>query len=177
LRKRNPALIEWVRSPYVYRAEPHFADELRALADAEFGALAGVHHYATIARSNELAVLHTEPVVLKKYLYMLRAVLAVEWILVRSSPPPMLLGELVRDLVRSDAPMTGEIAALVARKRSGLELGRGPRLPRLHEFLVERMATLDSAIGQAANMATHGIGDAELNAFLRRWIRADGTDP
>ena len=76
----NPTLLEWLRSPIVYRAVEPWAPRLRALAEEEFSLVRGYHHYVSMARKNLREHLLGEVVRYKKYLYVLRPLLAARWI-------------------------------------------------------------------------------------------------
>ena len=78
LRDSNPTLLEWLRSPIVYRAVEPWAP--RALAEEEFSLVRGYHHYVSMARKNLREHLLGEVVRYKKYLYVLRPLLAARWI-------------------------------------------------------------------------------------------------
>ena len=49
LRQSNPTLLEWLRSPIVYREEDTPMARLRALAEQQFSAVRGYHHYVSMA--------------------------------------------------------------------------------------------------------------------------------
>ena len=74
LRDSNPTLLEWLRSPIVYRA----VERWRLCAPR--GAVRGYHHYVSMARKNLREHLLGEVVRYKKYLYVLRLLLAARWI-------------------------------------------------------------------------------------------------
>ena len=52
LRQSNPTLLEWLRSPIVYREEAETVARLRALAEDGFSAVRGYHHYVSMAKKN-----------------------------------------------------------------------------------------------------------------------------
>ena len=80
LRASNPTLLEWLRSPVVYRQEQPWAERLHLLAEQGFSPVRGYHHYVAMARKNLRAHLQGDVVRYKKYFYVLRPLLAARWI-------------------------------------------------------------------------------------------------
>ena len=93
LYKSNPTLFEWLKSPIVYM-ETEFADRMRAVMNDYFSVKHSLYHYISMAEGNYRKYLKTERVKAKKYFYVLRPLLAGQWILKTGSPPPMLFSEL-----------------------------------------------------------------------------------
>lgn len=141
LRKSNPALLEWIKSPVVYRADPSFALIFGLLASEYHSRERLFRHYLSMAKSNAREHLRDDTVRLKKYLYILRPLLACRWIERGLGPVPMPFKTLV-DTVVEDANLRFNIAVLVARKRAGEELDRGPRIPVLHAFIQSELDRL-----------------------------------
>ncbi|MCB1914354.1 MAG: nucleotidyltransferase domain-containing protein [Rhodocyclaceae bacterium] len=167
LRKSNPTLLEWLDSPVVYREQPAAADSLRALAPAWFSALRGRYHYLAMARKNFRGYLQGETVRLKKYLYVLRPLLAVRWIDRGMGRPPMRFADLVAGTVE-DRALLAEINALLAHKMRAGEAEYGPRRPHIHAFI-------EGALAQAEREPphTHPVADAaELDGFLMETVLA-----
>lgn len=80
LRGGNATLIEWLDSPVVYRADAHFLAQIRAVASAVHRPERGFHHYLHMAKKNFREHLQGDAIKLKKYLYVLRPILAAQWI-------------------------------------------------------------------------------------------------
>ncbi|HNN29482.1 MAG TPA: nucleotidyltransferase domain-containing protein, partial [Agitococcus sp.] len=100
LRKSNPALMEWLSSPIIYRQ--HAAIEpLRALAQASFLPLSSCHHYLSMARQDINKLVIGSDIRLKKYLYMFRALLATQWVIANNNQPPMAFIDLVNRFLPS----------------------------------------------------------------------------
>ena len=74
--QQNKSLLEWLRSPIVYREEADTVARLRALAEDGFSAVRGYHHYVSMAKKNFREHLRGDEVRYKKYLYVLRPLLA-----------------------------------------------------------------------------------------------------
>lgn len=173
LRKSNPTLFEWLDSPVVYREQPAVTGPLRALAPAYFSAQRGRYHYLAMARKNFRGYLQGERVRLKKYLYVLRPLLAVRWIDRGMGRPPMRFADLVAGTLE-DRLLLEEIDALLEHKMRAGEAEYGHRRPRIHAFT-------EGALEQAEREPAHRrpVGDAmELDAFLMATVLAlsDGQD-
>jgi predicted nucleotidyltransferase len=81
LRKSNPPLLEWLKSPVVYRHDPVFAAEFGTLATEFYSPRRCCAHYLRMAFGNWRDYLPgREEVSLKKYLYVFRPLLACRWV-------------------------------------------------------------------------------------------------
>lgn len=144
LRKGNATLVEWLSSPVVYREDAGFVRRLRDAAAAVHQPIRSFHHYASMGRGNFREYLRGEQVRAKKYLYVLRPLLAAKWVLERPDAPPMVFELLVRQLVRDPAVLRDIEELLVLKRRSG-EQEWLPARPVLNEYLRALMAELATA--------------------------------
>ena len=94
LHKSNPVLFEWSISPVVYKTTPLW-ERIRTIFGEYFLSKSGVYHYLHMAEGNYREYLKRDFVRVKKYLYVIRPILACKWILDNNSPPPILFSELV----------------------------------------------------------------------------------
>jgi predicted nucleotidyltransferase len=143
LLKSNPALHEWVRSPFVYREHARIAAGLRDLATTFWSSAAGSHHYLNMARRNVEAYLGGSRVRYKKYFYVLRPLLAARWIEQGRGPVPLEFERLLEATLGDGAPRA-EIERLLATKRVTSEMGEGPSNPELDAFISAERARLES---------------------------------
>lgn len=95
-----------------------------------------------MAKRNFRGYLQGETVRAKKYLYVLRPLLAVRWIELRGILPPVEFRMLL-DGVLDDEPLKREIEELLKRKTSGLEHDEGPRNSIVHEFCERELARIE----------------------------------
>ena len=137
--KSNPPLLEWLKSPVVYKDTGDLRSRLLALERTYFSPRSSIHHYLHMAAGNYREYLQRDLVRVKKYFYVLRPILACEWIRERAAPPPMEFGVLVDSQI-SDATLKDVIKKLIDRKLAGDELLLEPRIPRLNDFIEERIA-------------------------------------
>lgn len=144
LHKSNPVLLEWLDSPIRYQHDAEFVDALQALAAGFFSPRRGRYHYLSMARKNFRGYLQGESVRLKKYFYVLRPLLAVQWIDRGLGMPPMRFADLVDGLI-TDAALLEEINALIVDKMQSGEAKYGPRRPHIHAFIQSALAQSERA--------------------------------
>jgi predicted nucleotidyltransferase len=142
MRESNPTLLEWLRSPIVYREDAQAMPRFRALSEAVFSNARGWHHYASMAKKNFREHLQAETVRYKKYLYVLRPLLAARWIRMRPGVPPMRFADLAQHTLNAvrDAALIDEINALLEVKMRAGEAATSPRWPGIHAFIEAELA-------------------------------------
>ena len=136
--KSNPPLNEWLISPIVYLEHGEFAHRLRELAPDSYNPIAAHYHYLRMADNNFRSYLKGEIVRRKKYLYVLRPLLAVNWIENGTGVVPIAFDKLVAGTV-SDVKLLREIDELLDLKRGGMESDEGPRFNLIHAFIESEM--------------------------------------
>lgn len=137
-RKSNPPMLEWLRSPIIYKEEFSTAETLRDLSGKYFNPKSCMYHYLSMARNNFREFLQKDLVKSKKYFYVLRPVLACDWIKNTNSFPPMEFQDLIDSQI-TDAQLKAEIAALLKRKMAGEELKEEPKIQILNDFLEQKI--------------------------------------
>lgn len=172
MRKSNPPLFEWLHSPLVYRAQPGFREAMLALTPTYYSPLGCAWHYLHMARGNDRVYLRGEQVRLKKYLYVLRPLLAVRWLESGRGIVPMPFRELVETLIPPGEPRDA-IEHLLMRKQSGAELAWGPRIPALSGWIKTELARLANGPAALAPAAKPGL--EPLNVLSREWLAVDAT--
>jgi predicted nucleotidyltransferase len=142
MRESNPTLLEWLRSPIVYREETEVMARFRALAEQVFANAKGWHHYTSMAKKNFREHLQADTVRYKKYLYVLRPLLAARWIRAQPGVPPMRFAELALHTLDpvADAALIAEINALLEVKMRAGEAATSPRWPGIHAFIESELA-------------------------------------
>jgi predicted nucleotidyltransferase len=155
LRKSNPPLLEWLGSPVVYVERGGVASRLRELRSVYYSRRACMHHYLNMAQGNYKEFLSGPEVPQKKYLYVLRPVLAVLWIESDLGVIPTEFAALVERLVEPGR-LRDAIDELVRAKRAGCELGLGPRIPALNEFLERELGRLEGKRARYRSPAESG---------------------
>ena len=165
MRESNPTLLEWLRSPIVYREEAGPMARFRTLAEAVYTRPRAWHHYRSMAKKNFREHLQGEAVRFKKYLYVLRPLLAARWIAARDGVPPMRFAELAQQVLdaRADAALIAEIDALLEVKMRAGEAATSPRWPGIHAFIEAELASP----ADAPLPAPFRDGAGALDVFLR----------
>jgi hypothetical protein len=158
-RKSNPPILEWLQSPFVYREAGSLAGTLRDRLPLYYSPRACSFHYWHMAQGNWREYLHGEVVWLKKYLYVLRPLLALRWISRGLGPVPMEFARLKESTVQ-EADVKSAIQRLLAAKIAGAELDRGPRIAILSEFIEGEMERVESALSGGPPPASNG-GDLD----------------
>lgn len=173
LAKPNPALLEWLASPVVYREDAAFVPALRRLAEATDHRCSAWHHYQHLLNGQyRRSIADRNDVVLKKYFYCIRPAAALAWLEQRrSGRVPMALPDL---LAAIDLP--GEVRAaigdLTVRKAAGREVGTGPRIAVLDRFLEPLMTAPMPSSEVPLRDGTALIRD--LNALFCRVVLSPG---
>ncbi len=165
LHSSNPTLFEWLASPIVYM-QTEEADALRQLSKDYFSVKKSLHHYLHMAESNYREYLKGDMVRAKKYFYVLRPLLACQWILERPTPPPMLFSELAAAQLPRE--MTDTVNHLLDLKINAPEIRMIPKIDVLNEYLhrgIEQTRCALSALPEARDTEW----DA-LNTFFRSHI-------
>jgi len=163
LRKSNPPLLEWLKSPVVYRQDQVFVSEFSALAAEFYSPRRCFAHYLHMAHGNWRDYLRgRERVILKKYLYVFRPLLERQF-----GQVPMLFAHLLENVLE-EAEVRAALNALVARKQSGEELAVGSPVEVLTRFIEAELPRLE-----ALNEPDEAAGDPQrLNEFFRRFAFA-----
>jgi predicted nucleotidyltransferase len=164
-RKSNPSLLEWLQSPIPYAEKYSVVEKLRGISPYTFSPKSCMFHYLNMARGNYREYLQGEQVKIKKYFYVLRPVLASEWIHRFDKMPPMAFDILVDRLIPKDAELWQVIQQLLTRKKAGDEMDYEPRLNPINHYLEEQLKVLDKA---AASLSSKDEKrDEQLDALFR----------
>lgn len=172
LRKSNPPLLEWLQSPIVYREDTSVPSRLRALLPEYFSPPACMYHYLHMAQGNFREFLKGEIVWVKKYFYVLRPLLACRWIERGLGVVPIEFQSLV-DKTVDEADVSEAIAELLARKRAGAELDRGPQVPALSSFVAQEIARhQDGGVDRRKpDTRTQPLSELFQRALMEVWKR------
>jgi len=166
-RKSNPPLLEWLRSPIIYSENYSTAAELRELTSVFFNPKSCLYHYFHMAEGNFRTYLQDDSVRVKKYFYVLRPLLACDWILDKNEMAPMEFDIIVDSQVQ-DVEVKEAITKLLSRKMSGEELAVEAKNPVLHRFIEQKivfykeyLATTSAAVQPSADL---------LNTLFKRTL-------
>jgi len=163
LRKSNPALLEWLRSPVIYR-QHCLANQLRQLAANTYNPQSMAYHYLRMAQNNYHQYLSGDRIRPKKYFYGLRPLLALRWIdRWPDQLPPIEFDQLMAATLE-DQQLQAEINQLLAAKKHGFEQDTGAPIPLISDFIQRELDHWQ----QHNKHTTNQLADVELlNQFFR----------
>lgn len=164
--KSNPPLLEWLKSPIIYLEQGNFRSDLRDLEEKYFSVKACILHYLHMANGNYREYLKTETVKTKKYFYVLRPLLACEWIRRNKAPPPMEFEKLANEILDDDS-VKNRVFDLLSRKRNNEELGEGPSIPTLNKYIEETISFYET---YASSIEKNVVDIEQLNNLFRKTI-------
>ncbi|MCF6153735.1 MAG: nucleotidyltransferase domain-containing protein [Candidatus Brocadia sp.] len=161
-RKSNPPLLEWLGSPIVYWEKYSIATQMRQLAKTYYSPKACMYHYLHMARGNYREYLKGEQVWIKKYFYVLRPILAINWLERGWGIVPTDFRVMVNQLFNS-GELKREIEKLINAKMLGEELDYGPRIPVISNFIDSEIERLE---GRQFTDSTHQCSADQLNSLF-----------
>ncbi len=162
-RKSNPPLLEWIKSPIIYRTTESILTRWQTLIPAYYSPIASFYHYMHMAKGNYKNYLLGDEVWIKKYFYVLRPLLAMQWIEQFDQSVPMEFATLVDALV-TDHNLKAEIENLITQKKAGKELDRGPRIALISDYIDAELVRLEEVAG---NQKPVSPPLEKLNVFFR----------
>jgi len=143
-KKSNASLLEWTLSPIVYVKDDSFVQRLREIMFKHYNRKSLVFHWRSLAQHNIKSYINVHDVKYKQYLYVIRPLLCISWIIEHhgnqteetlslGAPPPLELECLVNE-VQLSHPVKETILSLIARKRLESDLGEGRHLYELEKW-------------------------------------------
>ncbi len=117
MRKSNPPLLEWLRSPIVYRDIPEKTELFRSLIPECYAPRNCYYHCYNMGKGNCREYIKGDTVWLKKYFYVLRPILGCRWIETHDEPVPMEFAKLLEETV-DDNELTDAVEKLLEEKKA-----------------------------------------------------------
>ena len=136
--KSNATLFEWSNSPVVYYTTDEWKQLYEGVASKYFACKASMYHYYGTANKNYYEYLTEDMVKYKKYLYVLRPILACKWIEEKKCPPPVLFHELFNSVLEND--MKAAVEELLAKKVKMSESDKAPKIETINQYIEEKLA-------------------------------------
>ena len=170
-RKSNPPMLEWLRSPIIYLQQFSAVDELRDLTKKFFNPKSCLHHYLHMAEGNYRTYLQKDSVRVKKYFYVLRPILACDWIKQTNSMAPMEFHKLLDSQV-TDPNVKTEIQNLLKRKMIGEELNEEPQINILNDFIERKIEFYNDyvkSLGQSEQPETARLDELFKQTIYEAW--------
>eukprot|EP01091_Cochliopodium_minus_P014678 TRINITY_DN5013_c0_g1_i1.p1 TRINITY_DN5013_c0_g1~~TRINITY_DN5013_c0_g1_i1.p1 ORF type:complete len:388 (-),score=118.57 TRINITY_DN5013_c0_g1_i1:24-1187(-) len=146
-RESNPGLLDWLRTSKVLVKEEKIISELLEISIGNYCPKALCYHWLNTAEKHDrLFFGEKKEVILKKYFYVLRPLLCIEWLRLSlidnksKELPPMYLIDLLNSIpcekesCNINIELKKEISILIDKKTK-YNLGIGPRIPILDDFI------------------------------------------
>ena len=171
--KPNPVLLEWLRSPILYRADADAMARLAALADKAAFQRPSTYHYLHLAESQYRKYVEAkESVKLKKYFYVLRPVMALRWLRLRAGEAVPMDFATLRSAAALGPSVDAFLDNLLARRAKARELGAGPRVPELDSLVEAEISDARDRLGTLEEPPAELL--AEANALFRDLVGEGG---
>lgn len=168
LYKSNPTIFEWCSSPIVYMKKDAFLPFLEILPQY-FSPKKSMYHYWNTANTHLQRYFQEGEAALKKYFYVMRTLLATQWIYHNNTPPPMLLSELMG--AELEPSIQSEVERLLEIKKETPEAGRVSVNPLLVEYIEEQVLATKKMAENAEAAKEHGW--EELNQVFREMVKQE----
>lgn len=169
MRKSNAPLLEWLDSPIIYRADEVVSHELIQLRTVYFDARKAAYHYLSLAANVFSSYLDDERPKRKKYLYVLRPLAGIRFIQLHMAQPPTQLARVLEQIDWSGDDLSA-VNQLIAQKKAGDELDRGPRDQTLDRLIRRGLSEAESA---AQQMPVNDISTDQLDQLIHKAILDD----
>ena len=164
--KSNPALLERIQSPIIYRSNPDFLKGIHTIAAKTYSRIGTIHHYLSMAKKMLSDMDVEKGYRLKTFFYALRSSVACLWILEKEIMPPIEFGHMLEGLA-IDRTLLDRIEELIALKSTVSEA-------YLHKGESELFQFMESCISRAeAGSKSLPSGRAEmedLNTFFKTML-------
>ena len=135
--KSNATLYEWCASPILYRITPEW-EQIQAVSNKYFSCKSCMYHYYGTANKNFHEYLLEDRVNYKKYFYVLRPILACQWIAEKKSPPPVRFSDLAEAVLEEEKKEF--VKTLVEQKKQMSGAEKGQRIEPLNYYIEEKIA-------------------------------------
>ena len=174
--KGNAVIIEWLRSPIVYRGDATFRDEFLALAGRHCKReLIGRHYLHLGLRQRNTYFSDGKEVALKKIFYALRPAAALRWMRLNGDMPlpPMHFPTLLAECA-PPKDLSAIVAELLAKKAVTKELGVGP-VPEPVRAFIDGEFAIAGEVFENVSSRIAPAAKADVEAFFREWVAQKAT--
>jgi len=140
-KKSNTSLLEWLHSDIVYYQAFSLLEKMKELENKIFQPKASLFHYLRMAKGNYRNGPQTEPINSKRYLNVIRPILAGMWMERYNNFPPNELRQLIEELIR-EKKVKREIYKLIKSKKNQDDPDIKLDFPIIHDFIEKEMKSL-----------------------------------
>lgn len=170
--KGNAVVIEWLRSPIVYRGDPDFRAALSTFADRHAPLPLVRRHYLHLGRQQWKRAGEADGIAIKRLFYILRPAAVLRWMRLHPGlAPPMHFPTLI---AQGDPPaaVAATIAALLARKAETRELGHAPMPPGIAAFAEAEYALAEGIPTEPVDPALRPAAEHLFQELIERFAQA-----
>jgi len=134
LGKCNPSLVDWLSSNIIYK-NGKIRKNMLAYLKNHFSPRANGYHFLNMAKKNyDKYIQKRKQVSRKKYLYVMRSIIALDYIKRNLTVAPIVFSNLVKQAKISKG-IKQEIKTLLDEKKRNSEDVIGPRIPILDKYI------------------------------------------
>ena len=166
LRKSNASMLERIQSPIIYKADEHFIEEIRSLAQSHYSKIATMHHYLSMTKKFVFELEEEQTFKLKKFFYALRSAFVCKWIIEKDEMPPIEFNKIYLNL--------GVDSLLIDRINELIQLKSTIKESYFHEGETELIQLMKDFIQEAESIKNDlpsAKGDnEEMNLLFRKYI-------
>ncbi|MCK5725556.1 MAG: nucleotidyltransferase domain-containing protein [Thiotrichaceae bacterium] len=166
MKKSNPALMEWLSSSIIYRQDNEFTHAMKDLMKQHYSPKACFYHYFHMAKKNNRQYLKSEQVQIKKYFYVLRPLLAMQWLEKDLGIVPLEFDVMVNKLI-PEGQLKEDIAALIERKKVGFESKTSSSIKSINQFIRDEIERLSN---DTDNLYAPSTNYENMNLLFRKFI-------
>jgi predicted nucleotidyltransferase len=173
----NAVVVEWLKSPYVYRGDPGFQADLIALADEIADRSAVGRHYTHVCQGQWERYGQEAEMPLKRLFYALRPAACVRWLEAHpgAATPPMEL-QVLLEQSGAEATVIRLVDEMVDLKSRTREMGIGPAPAVLKAYVEDALEQGLAMFGAAGADRPSDVRPRAADAF-RRLVRTYGPPP
>lgn len=168
LNASNPVLFEWLTSPVVYYEDKAFRNCKTYFLDAFYPDKSIAHYHSIASKTYRLHIEGKSLVKYKKYFYVLRPLLCMDWISKHKTIPPLEFEILTKEFL--SGAKRAAVNELLKKKRQHKEKDVLPPIPELDEWIIPRLQK-----NPIFHKEVHRI-DADL-LFLKLLKESDSLNP
>ncbi len=163
LLKPNPVMLEWLSSPIRYAWNDALVEPIMNLGKQVDIYTTAVYHYQHLALSQwEKYLEGRESVRQKKYFYALRPALALRWLRLNGTTPPMNMQDLMVGCALCPEE-TLIIGTMIDQKMKTREMGEGARFEVIDNLILD---ALEWAKSNKPEKQKQGLWDEANQCFL-----------
>lgn len=142
LQKSNPTLLEWINSPIIYIRDDAFNTQLKKLSQIAFSSTSTIYHYVNMAKKNYQTLRKETKITTKRYLNILRPLLACLWILEKGEMPPYEVTSLLHKYL-DDKNSLKKFEELIQAKQEDRQYFESQQL---NSYIEETISTIEEKV-------------------------------